>query len=317
MRDNNIDNQEDTHMAIPSFDTKAVSRIDTDRFITLQDLHLHYVDWGGTGKPLLFLPGLGDTAHIFDELAPEFTGAFRCLGLTRRGQGLSDKPEQGYQSAVLAGDIRAFLDALGLPRATLVGHSLAGMEMTHFAGLYPERVDRLVYLDAAFDQSTRTDRPVEGAIDPDRSSLDTVREWSKLGMEYWSETLETNLRQATYLGEDGSVQDQTSDAVAARLMQGAMSSPLDYSRVTAPALGIFGMSTRFAKTLEGKMAEGLRPAFRDWMAQVDAWKQGQVERFRTELAGSRVVVIPEAGHYVFLAHRAEVVREMMAFLSET
>jgi pimeloyl-ACP methyl ester carboxylesterase len=43
------------------------------------------LDWGGTGPPLVFLAGLGNTAHVFDHFAHQFTDRFRVLGVTRRG----------------------------------------------------------------------------------------------------------------------------------------------------------------------------------------------------------------------------------------
>jgi pimeloyl-ACP methyl ester carboxylesterase len=122
-----------------------------DAFARLPGVTLHYVDWGGSGPLVLFLTGLGDSAHAFDSLAPQFTDRARVLGLTRRGQGQSDAPESGYDPPTLAGDIRAFLDLVEIEKATLVGFSAAGSEMTYFAGAYPQRIDKLVYLDAAND----------------------------------------------------------------------------------------------------------------------------------------------------------------------
>src|SRR5439155_10147246 len=118
-------------------------------FITVNGVKLHYLDWGGAGETLLFLHGMGDTAHIYDELAPKFTNQFRVLGLTRRGHGESEIPETGYDTATLVADIRQFLDILNIRRATMVGHSAAGNEVSLFAISHPERATKLVYLDAA------------------------------------------------------------------------------------------------------------------------------------------------------------------------
>lgn len=122
-----------------------------DRFASVNGVRLHYIDWGGSGPALLFLTGLGDSAHAFDFLAPLFADRFHVLGLTRRGQAESDKPRSGYDPRSLANDIRAFIDGLKIGRVTLVGFSAAGSEQTMFAGLYPNRVAKLVYLDAADD----------------------------------------------------------------------------------------------------------------------------------------------------------------------
>src|SRR6266446_1918187 len=119
-------------------------------FITANGVKLHYLDWGGKGETMLFLHGIGDTPHGFDDFAPKFTNQFRVLGLTRRGHGESEKPDSGYDTATRVEDIRQFLDALKIPRAVLVGHSAAGGELTMLAGVHPDRAIKLVYLDAVF-----------------------------------------------------------------------------------------------------------------------------------------------------------------------
>ena len=122
-----------------------------DQFVTVNGVRLQYVDWGGNGDVLLFLSSFGATSHEFDSLAPQFVDPFHVLGVTRRGQGLSDKPPSGYDTRTLVEDIRAFLNAKGIRRATLVGYSIAGSEETLFASTYPERINKLVYLDATGD----------------------------------------------------------------------------------------------------------------------------------------------------------------------
>jgi len=122
-------------------------------FVNVNGIRLHYLDWSGNGPVLLFLPGLGCNAHIFDEFAPRFTDKFHVLALTRRGHGDSDYPETGYDIDTLTEDIRQFMDCLKLEQVILAGHSLAGIELSHFAALYPERVLKLIFLDAAYDRS--------------------------------------------------------------------------------------------------------------------------------------------------------------------
>jgi pimeloyl-ACP methyl ester carboxylesterase len=64
---------------------------------------------------------------------------------------LSGKPLSGYDTETLVEDLRKFLDALGIKRVTLIAHSIGGVEMTRFAGKYPERVFKLIYLDSVTD----------------------------------------------------------------------------------------------------------------------------------------------------------------------
>jgi pimeloyl-ACP methyl ester carboxylesterase len=122
-----------------------------DQFSTINGVTLQHLDWGGQGPTILLLPGLGDDVHQFDAFAPHFTDRFHVVGLSRRGQGASDKPASGYDTNTLVEDIRGFLDAIHLDRVDIIGHSIAGVEMTLFAAKYPGRLRHLVYLDAAYD----------------------------------------------------------------------------------------------------------------------------------------------------------------------
>jgi pimeloyl-ACP methyl ester carboxylesterase len=122
-----------------------------DQFVTVNGVKLQHVDWGGRGDYVVFLPGLGDNVHRFDSIAPRFTKRWHAVGYSRRGQGASDKPASGYDTNTLVDDLRAFLDANHIERADLIGHSLAGTEMTVFASRFPARIRHVVYLDAAYD----------------------------------------------------------------------------------------------------------------------------------------------------------------------
>src|SRR5215211_7035056 len=121
-------------------------------FVNINGIRLHYLDWGGNGPTVIFLTGMGSSAYLFNKFAPRFTDKFRVLALTRRGQGDSDIPETGYDADTLTEDIRQFLDHLSVEKAILAGHSLAGVELTHFAATYPSRVEKLIYLDALDDR---------------------------------------------------------------------------------------------------------------------------------------------------------------------
>jgi len=112
-------------------------------------VQLEVLDWGGTGRPLVLLAGLGNTAHIFDRLAPKLTGEFHVYGITRRGFGASSAPPSGYSADRLADDVLKVVEYLKLNRPVLVGHSVAGEEMSSIGSRQPEKVAGLVYLEAA------------------------------------------------------------------------------------------------------------------------------------------------------------------------
>src|SRR5262245_38927966 len=121
-------------------------------FVTVRDVRVPYLDWGGTGPALVFIPGFGNSAHVFDDFAPRLIDRYRVLGVTRIGFGESDQPvDIGYLLADRVEHIRASLDAAQISRAVLIGHSLGGDEITAFAAAYPERTLALIFLDAAID----------------------------------------------------------------------------------------------------------------------------------------------------------------------
>ena len=93
-------------------------------------VELEVLDWGGTGKAMVLLTGLGDNAHVYDQFAFQFTDYFHVIGITRRGYLPSSQPRNGYDVATRAADDIAVLDALGIEKAVFVGHSIAGSELS-------------------------------------------------------------------------------------------------------------------------------------------------------------------------------------------
>jgi pimeloyl-ACP methyl ester carboxylesterase len=115
-----------------------------------KDIRLEVLDWGGRGRPLVLLAGLGNTAHVFDDFAQTLAREYRVVGITRRGYGASSVPEQGYETDRLADDVVAVIDKLKLQRPVIVGHSIAGLELSSIGSRHTDRVGGIVYLDATF-----------------------------------------------------------------------------------------------------------------------------------------------------------------------
>jgi non-heme chloroperoxidase len=105
---------------------------------------------GGTGRPLIFLAGLGNTAHIWDNLAPKFTDKHHVYAITRRGFGRSTHANTGYTPERLADDVLAVMDQLKIEKPVLVGHSIAGEELSFIGTNHADRITALIYLDAAY-----------------------------------------------------------------------------------------------------------------------------------------------------------------------
>ena len=108
------------------------------------------LDWGGTGRNLVLLAGAGNTAHVFDSLGPKLAERYHVFGITRRGFGRSSAPESGYSSRQLGDDVVAVLDSLHIESPVLIGHSIAGEELSAVSKYHPGRVAGLMYLDAGY-----------------------------------------------------------------------------------------------------------------------------------------------------------------------
>jgi non-heme chloroperoxidase len=111
---------------------------------------LEVLDWGGTGRPLVLLAGLENTAHVYDTFAPKLTASYHVYGITRRGHGASGSPEFGYSADRLGDDVLAVLDSLKLTGPVLVGNGIAGEELSSVGSRHPEKVAGLIYLEAGY-----------------------------------------------------------------------------------------------------------------------------------------------------------------------
>lgn len=117
-------------------------------------IQVQVLDWGGTGPPLMLLAGMDATAKDFDnQFVQGLERTFHVYSMTRRGFGASSAPvpdATNYSADRLGDDVLAVLDHLQLQKPLLVGHSLAGEELSSVGSRHPGRVAGLVYLDAGY-----------------------------------------------------------------------------------------------------------------------------------------------------------------------
>src|SRR5436190_15216454 len=92
----------------------------TSRYVDLGDLRLHAVI-GGDGPPLLLVHGWPQTWYAWRVMMPALAENFEVIAVDQRGMGLSDKPQDGYDTATVANDLVALMDALGHQRFAMVG----------------------------------------------------------------------------------------------------------------------------------------------------------------------------------------------------
>jgi len=119
----------------------------TDQYLDTAVARFRY-GRAGTGTPVLLLPGGGGWRLTFHTMAAVLAERHTVLALDPPGQGLTEvlDPGFGYHADAIARSIAAFLDAVGLERTAIVGHSWGGGFALRFAQRYPERVTRLALL---------------------------------------------------------------------------------------------------------------------------------------------------------------------------
>jgi non-heme chloroperoxidase len=115
---------------------------------------LHYAERGDReGEAIIFLHGYSDSWFSFSRVLPLLSPSYHAFALTERGHGDSDKPECCYTLDDFAADVDAFMEAVGVEKATLVGHSGGGFIAQRVAVRYPHRVGRLVLIGTAAEGS--------------------------------------------------------------------------------------------------------------------------------------------------------------------
>ena len=118
----------------------------TDRFVTVNGLRIHYLEWGAPDKqPLIMLHGIGRVAHTFDHIAPHFSSKYHVMAVDMRGHGDSDwDPKSAYLVEDYVKDIEGLAQQLGLQHIVIWGNSTGGRVAQVFAGLHPELVAAVV-----------------------------------------------------------------------------------------------------------------------------------------------------------------------------
>jgi pimeloyl-ACP methyl ester carboxylesterase len=120
--------------------------VPTDRFVTMDGIRLHYVDWGNAeAPPMVMIHGLDRVARTFDHVAPHFANRYHVIAVDMRGHGDSGWDAEGrYRVEDHAWDLVRLVQWLGLRDVTLWGNSTGGRVVQVFAGTYPQLVSRVI-----------------------------------------------------------------------------------------------------------------------------------------------------------------------------
>lgn len=232
-------------------------------------VRLEYVEQGDPeGIPVVLLHGVTDSWHSFEEVLPLLPASLHAFAVTQRGHGDSDRPEAGYSLADFTADLAAFMDALGLEAAVIVGHSMGSFVAQRFAMEHPNRTLGIL-LEASFVSMRANPVVVEfcglvaeltDPIDPD------------FAREFQQSTLARPMSPALF---ETAVRESLK--VPARVWRAAFAGFLeddvagDLARISAPTLILWGDQDAFCP-------------------------RGDQEILATEIPDARLVVYPGTGH---------------------
>jgi non-heme chloroperoxidase len=310
------------------------------QFVTVdKNVSLEVLDWGGSGRPIVLLAGLGNTAHVFDDFAPKLAGTYHVYGVTRRGFGASSAPASGYSADRLGDDVIAIIDSLKLSGAVLAGHSIAGEELSSVGTRHPEKVSGLIYLEAAYPYAFYDRSSGEFLID----SLDLQKKLGQLQpgkqagdlKQLIRELLDTDLPQFEKdLQRTQTILQSTPPPMNPQPNAADRVSFTAYRAWQSRALGIATPESELRQNFEATQTGGVGNPRRKSTAadEVLAGEQKyvdirvpvlaifanggpQADFLEKTVRSARVVRISHAAHSIFLSNESDVLREMRDFLA--
>lgn len=287
------------------------------QFVTVDhDVSLEVLDWGGMGRPIVLLAGLGSTAHFFDDFVPKLVASHHVYGITRRGFGASSAPQDRYSSDRLGDDVLEVIQALKIVRPVLMGHSLAGEELSSVGTRHPDNVAGLVYLDAGYSYALYSGGDLNFDVDELRKKLDILRQGDTsvaqqlLATDLPWLTQDLQRMQSTPRVASGNAVVGPDGQPAPALEQAIFAGQRKYGPVTGvPILALFADPP--GTTIPGPDPAAQAAA----QARFAANTERQVVAFEQAMPDARVVRIPHADHWVFRSNEADVLREIDAFFA--
>ena len=283
-----------------------------------KDVALEVLDWGGSGVPVVLLAGRGQTAHSFETFAPSLASFYHVYAITRRGYGASSKPATGYLSDQLANDVLAVVDSLHLAKPVLAGHSLAGEELSSIGSRHPEKVAGLVYLDAGYAYAVydsargdfradvavlkqRLDRLQRAGNRGDRATMDSIYA-ALLNQDLPSvrHDLVEMQRNTPNVPPGTSLLPPLRTGIEAAIDDGLQR----YTNIRGPVLSIFNLA-------DAPSGVGIdKDVTQQWIAR----DKGNIGTFARIVPHARIIILPNADHFVFNSNKAEVLAAMRAFI---
>lgn len=266
-----------------------------DRFVDVNGLRIHYLDWGSNGKPpLVMLHGIGRVAHSFDHIAPGFTASYHVIAMDLRGHGDSGWSTTGdYLVEDYVRDLDGLVERLKLHDIVLLGNSTGGRVAQVYAGMHPNRVARLIVEDVGperpADIADSFARRVKAEADGWASEEDLVRSLRASDPR----TAESLLRNYAHFGTKRRADGRLVWKRDPNLVKGFVPTELwrYVSKISCPTIYILGARSAIVPPETH-------------------------ERLKRTVPGVQIVVMPDVGHYPHLEAPDAYIATVRTFLQQ-
>jgi pimeloyl-ACP methyl ester carboxylesterase len=272
-------------------------------FVQAGDTRMYYEKAGSGTAPIVLVHGFGASSFSWrNNLGSIAAAGYTVYAPDMRGFGLSDKSWDGSMAHEAQADrLAAFMDAVGIDRAVLAGNSMGGNIIAHFALKYPDRVRGLIFVDAAIYTGAPNAQLVSTLL-----QFPPIRRWGQQAVRF-------------LLADDTRSADTIKSAwydpskVTAEVLSGyrrALRTP-DWD------LGLLAMSRDSGQNdISGRLGGIHAPTLILW-GEHDTWiNPTNGPRLQQAIAGSKLIVISNAGHVPHEEQPGEFNQRVIEFVSE-
>ena len=265
-------------------------------FVEANGIRLYY-ETEGKGEPLLLITGIGYPLWYWHRLAPLLAEHFRVITFDNRGVGQSDAPPGPYSAQMMAADTAGLLDALGLKRAHILGHSMGGFIAQALVLDYPQRVDRLILA------STNFGGPRQIPPSPEAMAVLTNVTGDP------TERFMRGLKVSTAPGFAEQNQDFVREWLEYRLQNPI--DPVAYQAQLGVGLGLLAAESAF----DGRLAQITAPTLLLWGEHDATVPPANADLIAAQIPNSTVTILPGAGHHLPIEVPQSAAQAIIGFLS--
>ena len=279
----------------------------SESWVSIGELRVRHLDWGGPGTPVILLHGLASSAHWYDLVAPYLREHYRIIAPDQRGHGQTTQASDGYDWGTLTEDVVGLMDQLDLSKAAVFGHSWGASVALNVAARFPDRIFALGLIDGG---TSRTSGPsgsweeVSASARPRDVSGTRQQFLDRLRTQMsfcWSDQVERIVQTMVYEDGEGHMQDILRPENHIQVMRAMWEEPAShaYPKIVCPTLIIpAGPPTQRAGTERAML------------------KLERVAAAEREIRNSRVHWIPDTIHDIGYHKPEELAQVILKFLDE-